>query len=308
MIKPSAIAIVGATCSGKTQTSIELSRLIDAEVISADSRQIYRLLTIGTAKPTVEELSACPHHFIDILNPDEPYSAGKFADDARIVAAGIFNRGKIPLIVGGSGLYVSALCDGIFDEQINESTLIHREKLEARLINEGKDILYKELSIIDPESAQKYSDQNPRRIIRALEYYYTTGTALSAAHKNQTNQETPFTTLWYGIEIERSLLYERINQRCIDMWNNGLVEETEKILSIGYSPELNSLNTVGYKETISYLSGEYTKEQAIEKMQQSTRNYAKRQLTWFRKNPAITWISGSPKDISEKIFMHYSNR
>ncbi len=308
MIKPSAIAIVGATCSGKTQTSIELSQLMEAEVISADSRQIYRMLTIGTAKPTFEERSACPHHFIDILNPDEPFSAGKFADDAQIVATDIINSGKTPLIVGGSGLYVSALCNGIFDEQIDESTLIHRANLEVRLTNEGKDLLYKELSEIDPESAQKYSDQNPRRIIRALEYYYTTGTTLSEAHKNQTDQEKPFTTLWFGIEIERALLYERINQRCISMWNNGLVEETEKVLSMGYSTELNSLNTVGYKETISYLSGEYTKEHAIEKMQQSTRNYAKRQLTWFRKNPSITWISGSPSDISKEIFRHYSNR
>ncbi|MBI3258192.1 MAG: tRNA (adenosine(37)-N6)-dimethylallyltransferase MiaA [Ignavibacteriae bacterium] len=307
MIKPSAIAIVGATCSGKTQTSIELSRLIDAEIISADSRQIYHYLTIGTAKPTIEEQNACPHHFIDILNPDEQYSAGKFAGDARIVAEYIFNRGKTPLIVGGSGLYITALCDGIFDEKIDDSNILHRVQLEERLAKEGKEALYKELSELDSDSAQKYTDQNPRRIIRALEYYYTTGIPLSVAHKNQMNKVTTFATQLFGIEIERPLLYERINQRCIEMWSNGLVEETEKILSMGYSPELNSINTVGYKETIAYLSGAYTKTKAIEKMQQSTRNYAKRQLTWFRKNPNITWLSGTPASISEEIFRRHSD-
>ncbi len=306
MKKPYAIAIVGATCSGKTQTSIELSRLLDVEIISADSRQLYRYLTIGTAKPTHEELSTCTHHFIDILNPDEPYSAGTFANDALITVNDITNRGKIPLIVGGSGLYVSALCEGIFSEEIDDSGLIHRAKLEERLAIEGKYKLYEELAKIDPISAQKYTDLNPRRIIRALEYYYTTGTPLSAAHKNNTKSDIPFTTLFFGIEIDRRSLYEKINKRCIEMWSNGLIEETEKVLSMGYSHELNSLNTVGYKETIKFLKGEFTKEQALEKMQQSTRNYAKRQLTWFRKRENITWLSGSPLEISQVIYSRYS--
>lgn len=306
MKKPLAIAIVGATCSGKTHTSIELSRLLNVEIISADSRQLYRYLTIGTAKPTREELSVCPHHFIDILNPDEPYSAGTFANQALIIASDIIDRGKLPLIVGGSGLYVSALCEGIFSEENDDSILIQRAKLEKRLSAEGKDQLYEELTKIDPISAQKYTDLNPRRIIRALEYYYATGTPLSAAHKNTENRDIPFTTLFFGIEIDRRTLYERINARCIEMWDTGLLDETERVLSMGYSQELNSLNTVGYKETIKFLKGEFTKEQAIEKMQQSTRNYAKRQLTWFRKNKNITWLSGSPFEIAQEICTHYS--
>lgn len=306
MNKPLAIAIVGPTCSGKTEVSIELSKLLNAEIISADSRQIYRYLTIGTAKPSQLELQKCPHHFIDILNPDEPFSAGMFANSALGVVNDIFTRNKTPIIVGGSGLYISALCEGMFNEQSNAKILIHRNELERRLTLEGKSSLYNELIKIDPISAQKYNDQNPRRIIRALEYYYANGTLFSEAHRNKSYLEIPFQTLYFGIELERTLLYNRINQRCLDMWENGLVEETKKILNMGYSPQLNSLNTVGYKEAIAYISSKYTKEQAIEKMQQSTRNYAKRQLTWFRKNSNIIWLYGTSQQIANEIFMQYS--
>ncbi len=298
----SAIAIIGATCSGKTATSIALSRLLESEIISADSRQLYCYLTIGTAKPSEDELSEVPHHFIDILTPNEPYSAGRFSAEATIVAHDILNRDKVPLIVGGSGLYISALCEGIFSEHNNADYSIHRSKLESRLASEGIEQLYCELTEIDPISAKKYSDQNPRRIIRALEYYYANGIPFSEAHSQSVNPKIPFTTHYFGIEIDRAILYEHINQRCIEMWNNGLVEETEHVLSMGYSRTLNSLNTVGYKEALCYISGTYTREQALQKMQQSTRNYAKRQLTWFRRNPNISWLSGNPAEIARQIF------
>jgi tRNA dimethylallyltransferase len=298
---PYAIAIVGATASGKTAVSLDIASQLTCEIISADSRQIYQYLDIGTAKPTPDELNACKHHFTNILTPELPYSAGKFAEDARLIVDQLHTQNTLPLIVGGSGLYVRALCEGIFQEPVSADVTAIRMQLDERLANEGKDLLYEELQRIDTVSAEKYSDKNPRRIIRALEYYYATGTPFSEAHTLHSAPEIPFRTLYFGIEHPREILYERINRRCEEMWANGLLEETTKVLEMGYSPTLNSLNTVGYKEALKYISGEYSASEALSAMQQSTRNYAKRQLTWFRKINGIDWLHGSTSDIATQI-------
>ena len=315
-----AIAIVGATASGKTATSVELASLlalrgIECEIISADSRQLYRHLTIGTAKPSQQELARVPHHFIDCRNPDEMCSAGEFGAEAAQILAGIRERGKLPLIVGGAGLYLRALTDGFFDEtavvekgaNYEQDIEVLRDRLNTRLEADGYEALYAELRTIDPASASKYAERNPRRIIRALEYYYATGTPLSIAHQTS-HVERNFTTQFFGVEVERHELYKRINARAEVMFENGIIEETASVLAMGYAPNINSLNTVGYKECLSLLRGEMSRDRALELTQQNTRRYAKRQLTWFRRDARIRWCAGSPKALAETMAMEILKR
>jgi tRNA dimethylallyltransferase len=295
------IVILGPTASGKTEVSIELSKLIDCEIISVDSRQIYRYLDIGTAKPTIEELSQVKHHFIDIINPDEYFSAGLFENQGEVVIRDIFAKKKFPLLVGGSGLYIKALCEGLFNEDVGFNIDEIRNRLTLRFENEGIDNLYIELCNFDIDSANLYKDKNPRRILRALEYYHLTGLPLSKAHKEKKVEKT-FKTLYFGIRYDKEEIYKRINLRTELMWEKGLEDETNKVLKMGFSPELNSLNTVGYKECLAYLKNEITKNRAIELTKQNTRRYAKRQSTWFRKNKDIIWLDGGyNKMVAENI-------
>jgi tRNA dimethylallyltransferase len=313
-----AVAIVGATAAGKTATSLALVRLLrhrqiyeGAEIISADSRQVYRYLTIGTAKPSADELREVPHHFIDCKMPDEAYSAGEYGNDAAAVIESLIARRRLPIIVGGSGLYVQALCEGLFDEAHPVDTSVARARLEERLAAEGISALYKELRGVDIVLAERYNDMNPRRIVRALEYFYTTGIPLSEAQSTFQTIRT-FQTLYFGVDAERDDLYDRINTRTTAMFgtddSDGIVAETAQILALGYKPlpnqpnALNALNTVGYKEAIAYLAGDISRERAIELAQQHTRHYAKRQLTWFRRNAHIHWVSGDPEAAAEEIF------
>jgi tRNA dimethylallyltransferase len=299
------IIIAGPTASGKTAVSIELSKLLDIEVISADSRQIYKYMNIGTATPDDKELSAVKTYFINMIDPDQYYSAGRFGDDAFELVNEIFTNGKIPVVVGGSGLYIKALCEGFFDEKINlKNRNIVLSDLIKLLDNKGIEYIYEELKYVDPVSAEKYKDMNPRRFIRALEYYKLTGIPFSEAQKKY-NKERNLNCLYFGIDVERKVLYDRINKRAEYMWNNGLLDETDKILSMEYSKFLNSLNTVGYKEAIAFLEGEMTELEALKEMKKNTRRYAKRQMTWFRKVPNIIWLDGSDEEIAKKIMKKY---
>lgn len=295
------LVLCGATATGKTNLSIELSKLLEIEVISADSRQVYKYLDIGTAKPTNEERQAVQSHFIDILEPDEIYNAGLFGDEAELTAKDIISRSKIPVVVGGSGLYIQSLCDGFFEEELDidkkKNTSI---ELDKQLVNNGIDDLYNTLLNIDPVSALKYSDKNPRRILRALEYYEMTGGPISEAHKFRKKTRN-FNVIYFGIDIPRAELYHKINKRAELMWKSGLLEETEKVLSMGFSPDINALNTVGYKEAISYINCNISESEALDKMKQNTRRYAKRQITWFRKNDNIIWLKDSDKKAAEEI-------
>lgn len=297
----SVIVILGPTASGKTSISLDLADVLDIEIISADSRQIYKYMDIGTASPTKEELGKVPHHFISSIEPDEYYSAGIFEKEALERAEMIFSRNKTPVLVGGSGLYIKGFCEGLFDELVTNSEKEGiRKKLEIDSANNGIDFLYNKLIDADPVSAKLYSDKNPVRIIRALTYYLATGVPFSEAHKNS-SAERDFKIHYFGISFERQLLYSRINQRTVYMWDSGLPEETESILDKGYSPELNSLNTVGYKESIKYLKNELSKEEAIIEIQKNTRRYAKRQMTWFRKTNDINWFDAGKQDFRKKI-------
>ena len=273
------IVICGATASGKTALGLEISKHLDIEIISADSRQVYKHINIGTAKPTANELNIVKHHFIDFLELNENYSAGEFGNQAYKVVLDIAGRGKTPVVIGGSGLYIKGLCEGLFNEK-NEIATDIRKNLEQELENYGIDNLYEKLKAVDAPLYHLYKDKNPRRVLRALEYFYANGERLSDARNNKSARDLIF-PLYFAIDFPREDLYNRINQRVIQMWEMGLAQETEDILNAGYSENLNSLNTVGYKETIAYLKGALSKDEAINTIQKNTRHYAKRQLTWL---------------------------
>ncbi len=292
--KPKIIVLLGPTASGKTELSLKISDYLDVEIISADSRQIYKYLDIGTAKPSPEELKKVEHHFISIINPDEYYSAGMFAKVANETIKKIYQKGKIPLVVGGSGLYIKALCEGLFESDYENEQKKEIRDILLRMKDElGNEHIYEILKSYDPEAAAMYPDKNPSRIIRALEYIYITGKKFSSSIKRISPPF--FETIYIGLMSDRVNYYSRINQRTEIMWNAGLLTETKKILEKGFSPDLNSLNTVGYKECISLIRAEIDEKTAIEKIKQHTRNYAKRQMTWFRKIPNVHWINTDDK-------------
>ncbi|MDR0926650.1 MAG: tRNA (adenosine(37)-N6)-dimethylallyltransferase MiaA [Ignavibacteria bacterium] len=275
------IVVCGATASGKTAYSLQLAEKQDIEIISADSRQVYKFLTIGTAKPSASEMQKVKHHYIDILMPDANYSAGEYGEQAYATLIDIAERGKTPVIVGGSGLYIKSLCEGLFKEDTPVDVGI-RNKLEMELQANGIDTLYNKLKEVDAPLYNLYSDRNPRRVLRALEYYYSNGIRLSDAYANKPSRDR-IKPRYVFIDVARDVLYDKINRRVMQMWEDGLVDETESVLNMGYSPTLNSLNTVGYKETIVYLNGDMSLDTAISEIQKNTRHYAKRQLTWLRK-------------------------
>ncbi len=284
-IKP-LIALVGPTASGKTQIGIELAKILHAQIVSADSRQVYKYLTIGTAKPTKEEQHGIIHHFIDILEPDKEYSAGQYGNEARHCIQSLCEKGIQPIIVGGSGLYIRAVIDGLF--QTGEKNVEIRKQLQAELEEHGKEWLYKQLQRVDPEAAATMDATKVRRVIRALEVFYTTGKPISFHHKIQQTQSIP--VLQVAFEWKRHELYQRINQRVEVMLQKGLLDEVLDLKRKGFDTTINALNTVGYKEAFEYLDGIITYEKMKEKIQQNTRRFAKRQLTWFRADKRIKWI------------------
>jgi tRNA dimethylallyltransferase len=286
------IVITGPTCSGKTYLSIETASLLKSEIISADSRQIYKKLNIGTAKPSQQDLNKVKHHLINILNPDEDYNANKFSFDAENILSSLIADKKTPIVTGGTGLYIKALVDGIAasadkDEEIREQLLNKKKQF-------GNEHLYEELKNIDPVSASKMLPQNWKRVIRALEVFYATGKPIWQHHNSQ-KQKSKFSFYQIGLLWNRSILYQNINDRVDNMIRDGLVEEVEKILNDGYDKSLNSLNTVGYKEIISYLSDNISLNRAIELIKRNTRHYAKRQMTWFKADKRIDWYQISSK-------------
>ena len=294
----SIIVITGPTCSGKTAVGIKLAEALGGEIISADSRQIYKYLDIGTAKPTIKELKKIKHHFISELEPDEEYDVSKFENDALKRIGDIYQRGKIPLVVGGSGLYIKAMVEGIVetpgkDEEFRNELLLEKEKY-------GNEFLYEKLKEIDSVSAEKMHPSYWKRVIRALEVYHLTGKKLSQFHTEQ-NKNRKYKFNEYVLNWQREVLYKNIETRVDKMIKSGLINEVEGILNNGFSKKINSLNTVGYKEVISYLEKEISLERAIELIKRNTRRFAKRQLTWFRSDENATWLNIDEKNNLDKI-------
>jgi len=294
------IVIVGPTCSGKTELSLRLSQIIYSDIISADSRQFYKYLNIGTAKPSKENLQKIPHHLIDFLDASENYNVSLFEKDAEKIIDQVHNRNKTPIVIGGSGLYVKALVDGIFgsaekDEEFRKNLLQKRKEF-------GNEFLYEELKKVDPISAKKMLPQNWKRVMRALEVFYTTGEPIWKHHQKQSSQkEKKYIFKQYGLNWERKILYENIDRRVDEMIENGLVKEVKNLLGSGFDKNLNSLNTVGYKEIIQYLDKEISLDRAIELIKRNTRHYAKRQITWFRKDERIKWFDISDSNELDQI-------
>jgi tRNA dimethylallyltransferase len=296
------LVLVGPTASGKTAVSIELAQRLKGEIISADSRQLYKYLDIGTAKPTKEQLATIRHHFVDEFLPNQPFNAGEFGEKGRKAIDDVFERGRTPIVVGGSGLYVQSLIDGFFEGP--GANIEVREALERRVAAGDLPRLIEELSEVDPVSAERIDPTKPRRIIRALEVFYGTGKPLSELHQRSRIQIN-FTSTMFGLEWERKALYERINHRCEEMIRSGLLDEVEKLEKLGYSSSLNSLNTVGYAEVFAYRRGEISYEEMLRLVKQNSRRYAKRQMTWFRRDSRIHWLKqdehSHPKKTAERI-------
>jgi tRNA dimethylallyltransferase len=298
MVKGRVLVLVGPTASGKTAVARAIAARRAVEIVSADSRQIYRYLTIGTAKPSPADLSAVPHHFIDIVDPDVPYSAGEFGRAGRAVIDEILSRGRLPLVVGGSGLYIRSLIDGLFEGPGAQPDV--RAVLERELEEKGVGALLEELRRVDPDIAGRISPTNPRRIIRALEVYRQTGTPLSV-HQRDGKVKPEFDPFFIGLRWEREELYRRIERRCEAMLEGGLLEETKSLGERGYGPTLNALQTVGYAEAFRYLGGEITYDEMVRLFKQNSRRYAKRQITWFNADERIHWIDCSEGISAEEV-------
>lgn len=278
--KNKVIAVVGATASGKTAYAVELARRVNGEIISADSRLVYKGLDIGTAKPDMDERFGIPHYMIDIVEPEVDYSVGLYANEARNIIEDIISRGKTPVIAGGTGLYFRILLENYDLPKINPDYEL-REALSKLSFSE----LYEMLVNIDAEAAKLVVQNDKRRAIRFIEIVKLTGSPVSEARGLK---EPEFEVEWIGLNYPREELYDRINRRVDLMIEQGLVDETKNLLA-KHGRINNIINTIGYREIISYLDGELTLEEAKDKLKQNTRNYAKRQLTWFRKNPDIKW-------------------
>ena len=290
MPKPKVYVICGPTASGKTALSIELAKKIGGEIVSCDSMQIYKEMNIGTAKPTIQEMQGIKHYMIDIIPPDERYSVADYKKQAKQAIREIINNGKIPIIVGGTGLYVDSLIYEIeyqdieFDEQ-------YRNELEKREKLEGLKSLYEEAKKIDPQALEKISENDKKRIMRILEIYHATGKNKTEQEKKSREKEVEFDYKVYAISWDREILYDRINRRVDIMIQQGLIEEVEKIYK-KYKKFPTAMQGLGYKEVVQYLENKITKEEMIEKIKMETRRYAKRQLTWFRKNKQTIWLNG----------------
>ena len=287
-MKKPLIVIAGPTACGKTDISIDLAEKIGGEIISGDSMQVYKYMDIGTAKATKEEMRDIPHYLVDELYPDEEYNVMLFQQKAKQYMEGIYSRGHIPIIVGGTGFYINALVyDNDFSEE-EESEI--RKELYAVAENEGAAKLHAMLAEVDPEYAANIHHNNVKRVARALEYYRLTGEKMSEHNKNAKEKETPYNLAFFVLNMDREKLYERINLRVDIMMNNGLEQEVRKLIEMGYSPELVSMQGLGYKEFIPYFNGEISLEQVVDGIKKYTRRFAKRQLTWFRGQTNGTWL------------------
>ncbi len=296
---PNIICVAGPTASGKTALAVELAKELGGEVVSCDSMQIYRRMDIGTAKPTREEMQGIPHHMIDVAEPTEDFSVSRYCEMATPIVEDILHRGKTAVIAGGTGLYMDALIRGNGFAPVPATG--QRQILEQQLAEEGLEPLVSQLRAIDPEAAER-SQGNPRRIIRALEVFLETGETITA-HNLRTQAVPPrFQALWIGLDFEeRSQLYRRIDRRVDLMLEMGLLEEIQALLDSGIPANCTAMQAIGYKEFVAALEGRGSVEAAAEAVKQGSRRYAKRQLTWFRRNSNMNWIIRSERTETTEI-------
>lgn len=296
------LILVGPTAIGKTALSLKIARRWDCEIVSVDSMQVYRYMDIGTAKVSRAEMQEITHHLIDIVNPDEPYDASRFRFDARNAIADIRSRNKIPLLTGGTGLYLRALLEGLAPGLGGDELI--REQLRKRAACEGINKLHEDLFLYDRKSAERININDHQRILRALEIYLSTGTPWSEHLKQEgeTTQKTPYANvLQICLTCEREILYGRINQRCRKMLDMGLETEVKNLLSMGYAKTLKPFGAIGYRHMLRYLEGSWSRAEMIDLLARDTRRYAKRQLTWFKNIEAMRWVEVTNEQAVEKL-------
>ncbi len=303
--RPPLVIIAGPTAVGKTSVSIELAKEINGEIISADSMQIYKGMDIGTAKISESEMKGVKHYLIDIINPDENFSVSDFQSKASDFIVSIISKNKIPIVVGGTGLYINSLVyDLDFTQAVSNWDL--RDKYLELSKEHGNQYVYDELKKVDIESANRIHINDTKRIIRALEIYHETGKPMSYFYKDFRKENDKYNIIFIGLTMDRNKLYDRINKRIDTMIEEGLIKEVNNLLNMGYSEELVSMQGLGYKEIIQYIKGNYSLDEAIEILKRDSRRFAKRQLTWFRRDEKIKWIEIDKFDSSDKLIEYIS--
>lgn len=297
------ICIAGPTASGKTALAVQLAKVTDGEVVSCDSMQVYRRMNIGTAKPTAAEMEDIPHHMLDVAEPWEDFSVSRYCAMAAPIIDDILSRGKTAIIAGGTGLYMDSLVRG--NSFAPYPATGRREELEALAAHEGIEAVLSQLRAVDPESASRLHPSDQKRIIRAMEVYLETGETITE-HNRKTQALPPrYSPVWFGLEdTQREYLYARIDKRVTKMLEDGLIKEIETLLKSGISEKCTAMQAIGYKEFVAALNGDCTIEEATALVQQASRRYAKRQLTWFRRNAAMHWLHRAPGETTAEILLH----
>lgn len=304
MLKEPMVILTGPTAVGKTALSVSLAKAIDGEIISADSMQVYRHMDIGSAKATREEMGGVPHHLIDVLEPTEEFNVVLFQQMARQAAAEIRGRGRIPILVGGTGFYIQALLYDIDFTENDEDTALRRS-LEELAAREGAEILYERLRAVDPESCESIHAHNIKRVIRAIEFYEKTGKKISDHNREQRQNNPSYRAAYFVLNDDRESVYRRIDERVDLMMERGLVEEVRALKEMGCHKGMVSMQGLGYKEILSYLEGEISLEEAVYLIKRDTRHFAKRQLTWFRREKEVIWVEKSVFDYDSQKIQNY---
>lgn len=289
------VVLTGPTAVGKTALSVALAKAIDGEIISADSMQVYRHMDIGSAKVTREEMAGVPHHLIDVLDPTEEFNVVLFQQMARQAAEEILGRGHIPIVAGGTGFYIQALLYDIDFTENDEDTAL-RHSLEEVARQSGPEALYERLRAVDPESCESIHAHNVKRVIRAIEFYEKTGKKISDHNREQRQNESPYQFAYFVLNDDRNLVYQRIDERVDRMMEQGLVEEVRALQAMGCKRDMVSMQGLGYKEILSCLAGEISLEEAVYRIKRDTRHFAKRQLTWFRREKEVIWVEKTDFD------------
>lgn len=298
------VILTGPTAVGKTALSIALAKAIGGEIISADSMQVYRHMDIGSAKITPEEMEGIPHYLIDVLEPDQEFNVVVFQELAKQAAAEIYSRGHIPIVAGGTGFYIQALVYDI-DFTENDEDTAFRRTLEEQAKREGAEALYERLRTVDPESCESIHAHNIKRVIRAIEFYEKTGKKISEHNREQRQNDSPYNFAYFVLNDDRERIYERINVRVDLMMAQGLVEEVRALRESGCRKEMVSMQGLGYKELLSYLEGETSMEEAVYLIKRDTRHFAKRQLTWFRREKEVIWVDKTVFDHDSQKILNF---
>ena len=283
------IILTGPTAVGKTALSINLAKAVNGEIISADSMQVYKHMDIGTAKVTKEEMDGVKHYLIDAIEPTEDFHVVRFKEMVEEAMAEIYAKGKVPIICGGTGFYIQAI---LYDIQFAEQEIdyTYRHELEAFAEENGNEALHDKLKKVDPESAETIPAANRKRVVRALEYYHQTGEKFSVHNAREKERKSPYNFAYFVLNDDRKLLYNRIDKRVDIMMSAGLLDEVKGLLAMGCKPGMTSMDGIGYKEILTYLNGSSSLEDAVELIKKNSRNYAKRQLTWFRREDEVIWL------------------